>query len=78
MGLFTRRKTDAKDKDQARDLITDRAEITRLLERMQRKRSTLSITSESLAEPFSSLLLHVSPAKGRVCLLYTSPSPRDS
>lgn len=77
MGLFTRRKTDAKSKDQRRDLITDRAEIARLLDRMQRQRSTLSITAETLAEPFSSLLLHVSPTKGRVALDQLHPSDGD-
>lgn len=77
MGLFTRRKSDAKSKDQPRDLITDRAEIARLLERMQRKRSTLSITSDALSEPFSSLLLHVSPAKGRLALDQLHPSDGD-
>ena len=77
MGLFGRRKTDAITQDQRRDLITDRAEIARLLERMQQKRSTLSITSESLAEPFSSLLLHVSPTKGRLALDQLHPIDGD-
>lgn len=68
MGLFSRRKSDAPPKEQRRDLITDRAEIARLLERMQQQRSPLKITADFLEEPFSSLLLHVSSAKGRLAL----------
>lgn len=78
MGLFRRRKSDKSLSPPPRDLITDPAQIMGLLQRLQQKRAPLKVRAGDLNDEFSSMLLHISEAKGRMALDQLYPIDGDS